>query len=86
MKRIAHHLPHYISLFGILTAGVVAFFLFSYDRQFQGIIAAATATAYVFWGVAHHSIHGDFNISVLLEYILFAALGLVIIFSVILRS
>ncbi len=86
MRSISKHLPHYFALFGILAAGVIAFGLFSYDRIFQVAIATALSVAYVAWGIVHHSVHGDLHLSVVIEYIIVASLGLVVIFSLIFRA
>jgi len=86
MKGISKHLPHYFVLFGLLLAGILAFVLFSYDRAFQMIVAVSIAVAYVIWGLVHHLIHKDLYFSVVLEYLAIAALGLVMVFSLILRS
>ena len=86
MKNFAKHLPHYLALFGILIIGALAFYFFSYDRSFQTAVAIAVAIAYVAWGTVHHSIHRDLHLAVFIEYLLVAALGLVIIFSLIFRT
>lgn len=86
MKGISKHLPHYFVLFGLLAAGILAFLLFSYDKGFQMIVATAVALSYVAWGIVHHSIHRDLYPSVVIEYLAVASLGLVIVFSLILRS
>lgn len=86
MKNFAEHLPHYLVLLGMLFAGILAFLLFSYDRVFQMIVAIATAVSYVFWGLVHHAIHEDLYFSVVIEYLAVASLGLVIVFSLILRT
>jgi len=86
MKHHAKHLPHYLSLLGILGAGVAGFWLFSYDRLFQIAVAIAVAVSYVIWGIVHHSIHDDLDIAVVVEYVLIASLGLVIVFSLILNT
>jgi hypothetical protein len=86
MKRIAKHLPHYFSLLGILSAGFVAFWFFSYDRLFQTAISIAVAASYIVWGIVHHYIHHDLTVSVVIEYLVIASLGMVIVFSLILRS
>jgi len=86
MRSISKHLPHYFVLFGTFLAGILAFSLFSYDRIFQMIVAVAVATSYVIWGLVHHSIHRDLYFSVVLEYLAVAALGLVMVFSLILRT
>ena len=86
MKNIAKHLPHYMALLGIFAVGVVGFILFSYDRLFQIGVAIALAVAYVAWGIIHHYIHRDLHLAVVIEYIAVACLGLVLVFSLVLRS
>ena len=86
MKRFAKHLPHYLSLIGILFAGLVGLYLFSYDKLFQAGVASAMAIGYVVWGVIHHSIHRDLNLAVVIEYILIASLGLVVILSLLITA
>lgn len=86
MKHFARHLPHYFALIGIFAAGTVAFLIFSYDRLFQAAVAVSVAVAYVVWGIVHHAIHKDLYLSVVIEYLLVALLGLVLIFSLVLRS
>jgi hypothetical protein len=86
MKSFVKHLPHFLSLFGILFAGFAGLILFSYDKNFQLSIAVAAASAYVAWGVVHHILHKDFHFEIFLEYLAVAILGLTIIFSLIIRS
>ena len=86
MKTFANHLPHYLTLIGILFAGFVGLTLFSYDKNFQLAIAVSVAASYVAWGVVHHILHKDFRLEVFLEYLAVAILGLTIIFSLVIRS
>ncbi|HKB88355.1 MAG TPA: hypothetical protein VKC53_01760 [Patescibacteria group bacterium] len=86
MKHFVKHLPHYLSLFGILFAGFAGLILFSYDKHFQLSIIIASAASYVAWGVVHHILHKDFHFEIFLEYLAVAILGLVIILSLIIRS
>lgn len=85
MKKIAKHLPHYLPLLGIFFAGFFAFWSFSYDRVFQVAITVSIAVSYVAWGVVHHLLHRDLNLAVLVEYIAVAALGAVVVLSLIFR-
>lgn len=85
MTTFFKHLPHYILLFGILLAGFAGLILFSYDRNFQIVVAISTAIAYVAWGVVHHFLHRDLHIETFVEYVAIALLGLIIIFSLIIR-
>jgi hypothetical protein len=86
MKDLTKHLPHYLSLFGILFAAFAGLILFSYDKYFQLSIAVAGASAYVAWGVVHHILHKDFHFEIFLEYLAVAILGLTIIFTLVIRS
>lgn len=86
MKSFFHHLAHYLPLLGILLAGFLGLILFSYDRNFQIFVAIATACSYATWGIIHHLIHQDLDLSVVIEYLVVAAFGLVIVFSLIFRS
>ncbi len=81
MRHFTHHLSHYLPLVGILFAGVVGFKLSWYDKNFQTAVVIATAAGYVVWGIIHHHLHNDLYISVLLEYITIAVLGVVIIIT-----
>lgn len=86
MKEIKTHILHYLTLFAILLAGLVGFYLFSYDRLFQAAVGVAIAVSYVAWGIIHHIIHEDLYPAVVIEYILVASLGLVIVFSLIFNA
>ena len=86
MKYFTNHLPHYLTLMGILFAGFAGLTLFSYDKDFQLAIAVASSAAYVAWGVVHHVLHKDFQFEILLEYLAVAILGLTIIFSLVIRT
>lgn len=86
MKTFFKHLPHYTLLFGILLAGFGGLILFSYDKNFQIAISIALAISYVSWGVVHHFLHKDLHIETFIEYIAIAALGLIILFSLVIRG
>ena len=85
MIKHLKHLPHAISLIGILFAGFAGLILFSYDRNFQITVALATAIAYISWGVAHHYLHKDLYFEVFVEYLSVAFLGFTILYFLILR-
>lgn len=85
MRSFAKDLPHYMLLGGILLAGFAGLILFSYDKSFQVAIAFATGVSYVAWGIIHHHIHKDLYFEVIIEYVAIAILGMVMLFSLILR-
>lgn len=83
MKDFTKHIAHYVPLMGIFMAGTVGFWLFAYDRQFQLAVSIAVTVAYVVWGVVHHIIHKDLCLEIFFEYLMFAAVGFLILASVI---
>lgn len=85
MRTFFKHLSHYMLLFGILLFGFAGLILFSYDRSFQIVVAIATAVAYIAWGVFHHYMHDDLHLETFIEYVAIAVLGLIIMFSLIIR-
>lgn len=85
MKSLSKHLPHYISLIGILLVGVFGYVFFWYDYFLQVSIIVGIAISYVAWGIIHHFLHRDLHLSVVIEYILIASLGLTITLSLIAR-
>lgn len=80
------HLPHYVSLIGILVATVIGFFVFSYDKNFQLAIVGAASISYFSWGIVHHILHKNLNFQIAIEYLVIASIGFVIGVSVIFRS
>lgn len=86
MKAFTKHIQHYLPLVSIIIAGVLGFTLFSYDEVFQFAVSIAVAVAYVAWGLIHHHLHRDLHLSVVIEYLVIAVLGLVVIFSLLFRA
>lgn len=79
-------IQHYLPLFGLLASGVIGILFFSYDWRFQSGVAIATAAGYVVWGVVHHYLHRDLHLSVIIEYVVVAALGLVVVLSLLIQA
>ncbi|HCC09067.1 TPA: hypothetical protein DEP81_03755 [Candidatus Woesebacteria bacterium] len=86
MRHFLKHLSHYMVLFGILLAGFAGLILFSYDKAFQIAVASALVLSYVSWGVAHHYLDHDLRLETVIEYLVVAILGFVIIFSLVIRT
>ena len=85
-KKHLKHLPHFVPLLGIFGAGILAFLLFSYDKQFQIGVAVSVAAAHLTWGIVHHMVHGDVTPEIILESLAVSVLGLAAILSVILHT
>lgn len=76
----------YLALFSVLAMGFGLFLYFGYNREAQKLVVLATAAGYVVWGIAHHAIHKDFHLSVIVEYLLVAFLTSLIILSLLART
>lgn len=85
-KKLVKDSKHYIPLLSILLAGIAGFIIFSYDIAFQISVLVATSAGYVTWGIAHHYLHKDLEVSVAIEYIIVGALGLLIALSILFRG
>lgn len=83
MKKLTHHLSHYMPLFGILVVGIYGILYFQFDKSFQKAIIFATTFAYLFWGIAHHTIHRDLTIVIFFEYLGISILAVVILLSLV---
>ncbi len=86
MNELTRHFNHYAPLLGIFIICFLGFWIFSYNRSFQIATAGATCIAYVVWGAVHHHLHKDLHLEVIIEYILFAIIGFLIMASLIGRS
>ena len=86
MQSFLKHWPHYLSLIAILIAGLIGFIIFSYDKVFQIGVSIALSSAYISWGIIHHTIHKDISLSVVLEYVAVSILGMIMVLSLIFRT
>jgi len=83
LKKITKDIAHYTPLFGILAISLVGYLIFWYDRTFQAVIIFAASASYVVWGLIHHHQHNELHLSVIVEYISIAALGVIVGLSLI---
>ncbi len=69
-------ITHYLPLVAVLSAAVIGYLLFSYDRALKISLAIATGTAYFAWGLIHHYIHKDLNSEIVIEYFVVCVFGI----------
>lgn len=86
LKKFTKHLAHFTPLIGILIFTAGGYFVFSYDKLFQAVIIISASISYVVWGLIHHHMHDEVHISIILEYVAIAFLGLVVGLSMILSA
>lgn len=75
MHKIIQQIPYYIPLLAIFILGAFGFFAFSFDHVFQVGVVVAIGVSHVVWGVVYHFIHRDLTVTIVLEYVVFAAFG-----------
>lgn len=79
IQDIRNHLNHYTVLALILLLGLVLFLYFVNNPALQLLILIGAASAYVFWGFAHHALTRDLSLPVMIEYVLVAILVTVVV-------
>ncbi len=72
-------LVHYLTLTGILAAGVAAFFLVRPNATLELFVGSTTAVAYVLWGIIYHAIRRDLHPKIVIEYVLIGAIAVVLL-------
>ena len=71
-------------ILGVVLAAGVALFLFLPPIKYKKEVGVlAMAAFYIFWSVWFHSKRGDLEIKVVLEYIVIAVLGIVLLLALI---
>lgn len=86
MKKETHfHLLHYLVLIIILFFAIVLFFLLAGNAQYQFRLAVLTSFAYFLWGIIHHHLEGDLHPKIMVEYLLIAALAIILLKGAIYR-
>ena len=84
-KELSQKPGEYIFLLLILLLGAILFFVYGFDPHSQRRIIYFTSAAYLLWSLFHHYRRGDLELSIVLEYLLFALFAIVIITSTLLR-
>lgn len=67
----------------MLGAGFSLSLYFRYSREAQVYVIVITALAYILWGIIHHKLIHYLTIEIILEYILVAAIGSLVVLSLV---
>lgn len=78
-NQIKKHPLEYSALLLILLLSSFAFVFFSYDDHLQRRVVYLTASSYFLWSLYHHYRRGDLAISIIVEYLVFALLGVLLL-------
>ena len=85
-KDFSHHPLHYFVLLVTQLVGLWGIFWFQFKPSLQALVLFYMAATYVMWGIVHHKHHRNLHFKIVLEYILYAFLGLLLVGSLILRA
>jgi hypothetical protein len=83
MKAPLRHVFQYIVLCIILSALLALLINFNGSPQIQKIIIILGSSSYVTWGYIHHAKENTLDLSIVLEYVLYAALGSLLVIGLI---
>lgn len=78
VANIRHHLWYYIVTMIIFSLGLILIALNEQNSNLQALLIAMTATCYFVWSLLHHYVHHELHLWIVIEYILFASLGVVL--------
>jgi hypothetical protein len=81
IKDLKENPLDYLVLIAILLFGVILYILFKDDAVMERIIAISLALSYILWGIIHHHHADKVTSKIVLEYILVAVLGFLVINS-----
>ena len=69
-----------------LSLGFAGYLFLAQNPALQVGVVITTGLFYILWGSLHHAREKDFHLSILLEYILVAALAMTLLITLILRT
>lgn len=81
-KMISHKHLHLLILCIILGFSLFTFTLLGGRRDLQFLVGFMSALSYVMWGIIYHIIERDLYPRVVIEYVLVAAVGMILMYTV----
>jgi len=78
-KEIKQKPLEYLSLAIIFIIGLVIYFFANISSHTQRLVVYFMAACYFFWSIIHHYRRGDLSVSVVVEYLVMALLGIILL-------
>lgn len=79
MKKPIRSIFDYLILTLIVSAAIVLILFFNGNKFYQQFTIIGLSILYILWGVVHHAKEKTLRAQVVLEYVLFALLGTVLV-------
>lgn len=81
-KQVPHKYIHLIVLGIVMGLSLFTFFLLMGKKELQFMVGFMAAVSYILWGIIYHLIEHDLYLRIVIEYILVATVGLVLLYTV----
>lgn len=81
-RKLSQKHLHVVILLVILGFSAGTFSLLAGKKDLQFLIGFISALSYVLWGITYHTIERDLYLRVVLEYVLVASVGLILLYTV----
>lgn len=78
-KEIKQKPLEYLSLAIVFIIGLVIYFFANISSHTQRLVVYFMAACYFFWSIIHHYRRGDLSVSVVVEYLVMALLGIILL-------
>ena len=79
IEKSKAHGMYYFALFAILSLGMAFTLHVAYSKQVQMVAIVVTAVFYVLFGIVHHKANHDLTAKIVIEYMLIASLGMIVV-------
>lgn len=79
MKKPLRSIVDYLVLTIIVSVAILLILLFNGNKFYQQITVVGLSILYIVWGVIHHTKEKTIQAQIVLEYVLFALLGCIIV-------
>jgi hypothetical protein len=79
MKKPLRSIVDYLILTVLISVAIVLTLYFNGNKNYQQAIIIGLSLLYIVWGVIHHEKENTLQTRVMLEYVLFALLGSILV-------
>jgi predicted membrane channel-forming protein YqfA (hemolysin III family) len=79
MKKPLSHIVDYLLLTILVSAAILLILFFNGNQYYQQLTIIGLSVLYIVWGVLHHLKEKTLQARIVLEYVLFALLGCIIV-------
>lgn len=76
-KEVKQKPLEYLSLALIFLVGLIIYFFADISSHTQRLVVYFMAACYFFWSIIHHYRRGDLSVSIVVEYLVMALLGII---------